>query len=368
MEHYPDIQRQQGTLFFIPNGDRSAIAISIERLIDLLDAMDDDPDGEDGGDLEPTQGWPNAGQRVNEAMCCDDEREQDNADCEPSLGAAERHPNGMSWSDAAHTHTQARWGEGMNDDREDDGDDLEPSLLCQDYRNGRVEVDLEGDGSDDEYSHGWTGHIDQNIALMNCCDEWVGEGEPDLGWSGHGTGWRDGDDPQALEASQLGDHELEFDAVDDGAGFFDRQHGGHRSLGVDPALLPDEFNSTCEGDCLEPLVPNGARLHFDRRLPVHFDQLVMIVRKPGTYPKGDHQAVVKRLIADLRGTPWQGWPEGGVIAEMLNPHRVLFYPAHTVLALIACTGPAADAVGPRLTAGDILARHAAALAEGRPAC
>lgn len=46
MEHYPDIQRRDGTLFFVlpETTPRAAIATSIERLIDLLDAMEGDPD------------------------------------------------------------------------------------------------------------------------------------------------------------------------------------------------------------------------------------------------------------------------------------------------------------------------------------
>lgn len=339
MEHYPDIQRHQGTLFFIPHGDRAAIGISIERLIDLLDAMGDDPDAEDGGDLEP------------------------------SLGALENHLNiGMEPRSGDQTH----WGHTSKDDREDDGDDLEdgadaePSLgAANDYVCRSQELWSQDGGS---FHDECEVENEDGGDILDEPHDGDGDDEPDLGWSGHGTGWRIGDDPRALEASQLGSLELELDEGDDAAGFFAAYHGGHRSLGVDATLLPDEFNCTCEGDCLEPLVANGARLHFDKRMPVHFDRLVMIVRKPGTYPKGEHQAVVKRLIADLRGIPWQGWEEGGIIAEMLNPHRTLFYPAHTVQALIACTGPASETIGPRITAGNMLALRATTLAAGRSVC
>lgn len=92
MEHYPEIQRRDGTLFFAcPDTDRAAIATSIERLIDMLDAMDGDPD------LEPSlAGWERNG---------GDDREGDldangnpglsegdgNSDDEPTLGAREGH-------------------------------------------------------------------------------------------------------------------------------------------------------------------------------------------------------------------------------------------------------------------------------------
>ncbi|KAB0680092.1 hypothetical protein [Aureimonas leprariae] len=36
---------------------RRFITAEIERLIDMLDALDGDPDAEDGGDAEPSLGW-----------------------------------------------------------------------------------------------------------------------------------------------------------------------------------------------------------------------------------------------------------------------------------------------------------------------
>lgn len=159
MEHYPDIQRQQGTLFFIPHGDRAAIAVSIERLIDLLDAAEGDPDLEpdlSGFDHQTDDREDDAG----------DSRESDFADDEPSLGSEERHPH--IWC-APHHGDQSHWAYGAKDDREDDGDDLEPDV-------------------DGEYSNGWTGHIDQTKAMACNPNAEGGEGEPDMGWCGHGTG------------------------------------------------------------------------------------------------------------------------------------------------------------------------------------
>ena len=33
---------------------------------------------------------------------------------------------------------------------------------------------------------------------------------------------------------------------------------------IDPAALPDVYCSTCEGDCLQPLIPNGATIAFSK--------------------------------------------------------------------------------------------------------
>ncbi|MCA0345082.1 MAG: hypothetical protein LCH99_35990, partial [Proteobacteria bacterium] len=132
MEHYPEIDRRDGTLFFIPNGDRAAIAISIERLIDLLDALEGDTD------REPyLAGFD--GQRADREDDAGDCAEADFADDEPSLAAQERHPH--PWCTSSNGD-QSRWAYGASDDREDDGDDLEPD-------------------HDAEYSHSWTDFIDQ---------------------------------------------------------------------------------------------------------------------------------------------------------------------------------------------------------------
>lgn len=115
MEHYPDIQRHQGTLFFIPHGDRAAIAISIERLIDLLDAAEGDPD------LEPyLSGFDH--QTDDREEDSGDSRECDFTDDEPSLAAIENH---IHVNLEPRAGDQTYWGYGSGDDREDDGDDLE---------------------------------------------------------------------------------------------------------------------------------------------------------------------------------------------------------------------------------------------------
>ena len=75
--NYPQIDRRDGRLFFtMLESDRASIATSIERLIDLLDAIDGDPD------LEPYL----ADTRATEAQGAADDRELDDSDLEPSLG------------------------------------------------------------------------------------------------------------------------------------------------------------------------------------------------------------------------------------------------------------------------------------------
>ncbi len=78
-----------GGVFFltIDSRDRTTVVTTIERLINLLDAIDGDPDFEVIDDREDDS--------------CDTES---GGDDEPWLGAAERHP-GSSWQDRNHTQT-----------------------------------------------------------------------------------------------------------------------------------------------------------------------------------------------------------------------------------------------------------------------
>lgn len=147
MTTYPEIDRRDGRLFFtVGEHDRVAIATSIERLIDLLDALEGDPD------LEP-----------------DD-------DDEPCLGAPEQVQQGFWYS----------WTLPDTDERECDNADDEP------YLSGwfRDTSDLEADPSDLEPALGW-----QNEGTQARLHFPFGEGEdePELGWFGHATGYQPGE-------------------------------------------------------------------------------------------------------------------------------------------------------------------------------
>lgn len=213
-----------GGVFFLTLSihDRVGIATTIERLIDMLDALDGDPDLEpylagyhdldgdregDGGalgmdeDFEPLHGWPNAGQPINEAMCADDDREIDNADWEPSLGSVQWYPRSQDnlafgvrlppSSERVRTRdcSQESWASGSGDDREeeceDEGaqDDREYSLGWQDEGNqGHLQCAGFGDG-DMEADLGTTEEIDQVRRLERAGGYLAGEDEPSLGWA-----------------------------------------------------------------------------------------------------------------------------------------------------------------------------------------
>lgn len=72
---------------------RSRLCRLIDRLVTALDEIDGDPDFEDGGDDEPGLGWPsndNINQEYWIALApSDDDREEDGDDLEPSLCGVE---------------------------------------------------------------------------------------------------------------------------------------------------------------------------------------------------------------------------------------------------------------------------------------
>jgi hypothetical protein len=105
----PALAEARGVFFLTLNRrDRSSIATTIERLIDMLDALDGDENLEETGDVEPYLGWPECGpQRL----------------MEPG-----RYPIGP-----------------MNDDRE--GEAL--------WTDAGPQYELEEDRSDDEMTFGW---------------------------------------------------------------------------------------------------------------------------------------------------------------------------------------------------------------------
>lgn len=146
--------------------ERRKVEDEIERLIGLLDTTDTNPDD------EPSLGWPNA------------------------LGPQQ------------FGSTPGR----LDDDREDDGDDLEPD------EDGEFSLGWENEHSQavlrdsDEYEPelGTTEEIDQ-VRRLQTLSAVIHDGEPDLGWvETHGSGVRPGETTDDRE----GDDEREGDNAD----------------------------------------------------------------------------------------------------------------------------------------------------------
>ena len=117
----------------LPEISRPIVEAEIERLIDLLDTLDPDPDLESTGDEEPWLGAPDArtgswfGPNV---VCSGDDREEDTGDDEPWLGAAnpDFHLSSITSTWRTRETSQSSWcSNGCSDDREMEYDN-EPDL------------------------------------------------------------------------------------------------------------------------------------------------------------------------------------------------------------------------------------------------
>ena len=131
---------------------RRAVESTIEDLISLLDALDEDPDLEPNGDEEPDSddepslGRPDAVVNQTVSPGGTDDWELDRADSEPSLASPERHPScyfGFGYSTVTDTRSsQLHWADGNVTDLEENVDD-----------EGEPDEDAEPD-NDDEPSLG----------------------------------------------------------------------------------------------------------------------------------------------------------------------------------------------------------------------
>ena len=106
---------------------RKLVETAIERPIDLLDAIEPDPDLEDNADGEPSLGWPIPDQRWGNCTGDNggDDREGDTADDEPWLGWTEMEARYGKYSELSCSDLEEQCeDEGAeHDGREPDVDD-----------------------------------------------------------------------------------------------------------------------------------------------------------------------------------------------------------------------------------------------------
>jgi hypothetical protein len=93
---------------------------------------------------------------------------------------------------------------------------------------------------------------------------------------------------------------------------------------------------------MEPLIADGTCLVFDSRAPVAAGDVVAIWLDPRHVWPGDPQQIIKRLVTGLPplDVPLPAGASPIVVAETLNPPRLLHWPAEQVLAIHKCVGTA----------------------------
>ena len=115
----------------------------------------------------------------------------------------------------------------------------------------------------------------------------------------------------------------------------------------DLSFLPDRYAMPVVGDCLAPVISDGAMLLFEKSAPYRVGDLVVLFRRREATPKGKFQAIVKRLVMappPWVTFPWRDHPESDVLAlvlvEMLNPHQRVNMLCSDLLGIHKCLGVA----------------------------
>jgi hypothetical protein len=260
--HEPLFSRAGDFLFLtIKQNDRIAIATTIERLIDALDAMEPDPD------LEPyLAGTTGDDREGDDSLYGDCDRERDDCDDEPSLASPEISFSGVNYYysertlcvSVAPTRSQVSWAFGGYDDREYE-DEREHDLDLTEGEEGWV------DGSDGEPELGWPEQMHQEERLILKSGWLVEGGEPELGWTGHGTGCRDGeptDDREGDDERAPNEDEGDYDGGEgDAPGFI--WGGGDGTGGAPHAAVREALEhvrSVDTGPNIPLVVPSGLSL------------------------------------------------------------------------------------------------------------
>jgi len=111
----------------------------------------------------------------------------------------------------------------------------------------------------------------------------------------------------------------------------------------DPDKMPDRYATICIGTCLEPVIPDGSTVVFDRHEPIVNGDFVCVIVRPEKVPPGEHPGMLKRLYLGA-GAPLgdQISPQSElmplIVLEMLNPPRLLSIAAQDVIAMHKAVG------------------------------
>jgi phage repressor protein C with HTH and peptisase S24 domain len=379
----PTLDVNDGTIFVTcKEGHRLSLSTTIERLIDMLDALDPDADVEDNGDLEPSLSWPERGPQTLRFTDTEDQ-ELDDADCEPSLGSINPRLGSIEspWGRSGiltrdYSCSQVAWASGGRDDREEECEDEGAQVEDGHSLGWQNEGSQERlDASHYEPELGSTEEIDQ--AKRNEIRPGLGgavhDGEPDLGFVGIGTGHRAGEgqddreDQCEDEGAQCDDEGVTDSGIADADGLAWLNmaqtegigHGKGKDLhnpSLPPERYPDQFCVIADGKCCEPEIADGSYVIVDKRKPYVRGDFVAIFRKPETVRPGDHVIKVKRFFQEF---------PSGLVVETLNPHRAVYFDNREVWAVWHARPAPEDFVpGSKQTDGALLAEHAKQLANG----
>jgi phage repressor protein C with HTH and peptisase S24 domain len=98
---------------------------------------------------------------------------------------------------------------------------------------------------------------------------------------------------------------------------------------IHPDDMPDRYALTGRGTCMEPMIPDGALVAFDKREePLDGDIVGLIFGREAAGRRG-LPGMIKRLVIPL---PPAGF-DGLIVVEQINPPRTYTFSSRDVLAV-----------------------------------
>jgi hypothetical protein len=133
---------------------------------------------------------------------------------------------------------------------------------------------------------------------------------------------------------------------------------------IDPVTLPEEYCLCLDGDCLQPMIPNGAAVHLRKSEKFSAGDVVCIWFRAEFSPLGRHQAWLKRVRLNVpswvKNLPYNDHPESDVkaimIVEQMNPPQCYSIPCDRILAIHKALGysPTDAKIGGIVSSADML--------------
>ncbi len=109
---------------------------------------------------------------------------------------------------------------------------------------------------------------------------------------------------------------------------------------IHPDDMPDVYSLTGVGRCMEPLIPDGTLIVFDKHQPPQRGDIVGLIFTPEAAQVWGMPGMVKRLALSLPPENIPSGCTGLVIVEQINPPRQYRVPVTDLLAVHKAIGTA----------------------------
>ena len=131
---------------------------------------------------------------------------------------------------------------------------------------------------------------------------------------------------------------------------------------IDPSTLPDAYALTLQGDCLAPVIPDGASVGIDKLVQPKAGDVVCIWFRPEATAPDGLQCTLKKLLLNIPSWvkfPHRDYPGSDVvpvlIVKQFNPERQYTIKCADILAVHKATSytPKAHRMGATLNERDL---------------